>query len=74
MTDNPFLNSQSDSSGRVIAPKGMSKAEREQFWIARGNRILWGEEPCQDGSYLDPRRNLEWRCKDGHYFIAEIGR
>lgn len=50
------------------------KAERERYWIERGNRLLWGIEPTSRGDYLPPQRHLEWRCKDGHYFIAEIGR
>ena len=47
--------------------------EREKFWIERGNRILWGQEPTTKGDYLTPRLELEWCCKDGHYFIAPRG-
>jgi hypothetical protein len=58
-----------DKGSRQLAPK--DKAERQRFWIERGNRILWGQEPTQKGDYLPPRLDLEWRCVDGNYFIAD---
>ena len=49
------------------APSG--KAERERFWIERGNRILWGQEPTGKGDYLYPRPELHWVCRSGNYSI-----
>ena len=44
--------------------------DRKRFWIERGNRILWGEEPTSKGDFLEPQRRLHWVCsKDGHYSI-----
>jgi hypothetical protein len=60
-----------DESGalRVATPK--DKAERQRFWIERGNRILWGEEPTSKGEWLPPRRDLQWACVNGNYFIEQ---
>ena len=71
MTANP-LKVIDGGSTRVIAPT--DRAERQRFWIERGNRILWGQEPTSKGDFLPPRLDLEWRCHDGNYFIAERGR
>ena len=35
---------------RVIAPS--DEQERTRFWIERGNRILWGQEPTSKGEWL----------------------
>lgn len=43
--------------------------ERVRFWIERGNRVLWGEEPTKRGEYLEPRRDLEWVWRNGSYLI-----
>lgn len=75
MSDNPFIGGRGKGGGgdRIIPPS--DPVERQRFWIERGNRVLWGQEPTvKDGVYLKPRRELEWRCQDGHYYIAEIGR
>ena len=52
---------------RPLAPK--DQAERQRFWIERGNRILWGEEATSKGDFLTPRRDLEWVCRNGSYAI-----
>jgi hypothetical protein len=43
--------------------------ERRKFWIDRGNRILWGQEPTSKGDFLQPRTDLQWACVNGNYFI-----
>ena len=43
--------------------------ERQRFWIERGNRILWGEEPTSKGDFLAPRRDLHWVIRNGSYSI-----
>jgi hypothetical protein len=68
MTTNRLARSENQPD-RIVPPK--DKAERQAFWIARGNRVLWGEEPNGKGEYLTPRRDLEWRCVDGSYFIDQ---
>lgn len=68
---NPLLDAKPNQT-RIVAPTDPD--ERRKFWIERGNRILWGIEPTSKGDYLPAQHHLEWRCKDGHYFIAEIGR
>jgi hypothetical protein len=52
---------------RMVAPT--DKAERQRFWIDRGNRILWGQEPTAKGDYLPVRPDLHWTCINGNYFI-----
>lgn len=47
-------------------------AERQRFWINRGNRILWGQEATSKGDYLN-RPEYEWASKDGHYYIVPRG-
>jgi hypothetical protein len=44
-------------------PRGDSaadKAARERYWLDRGNAKLW-----EAGKH-----DLEWRAKDGHYWLA----
>lgn len=69
MTDR--LNS-GTTKARIIPPS--DRAERERFWIERGNNLLRNGGMSAKGEWLAPRPGLEWRCKDRHYFIAEIGR
>jgi hypothetical protein len=65
---NPLkLRDAEQGSARVVAP--IDKQEREAFWIERGNRILWGQEPTRKGDFLEPRHDLHWRCVNGNYFI-----
>lgn len=60
---------------RIIAPS--DPAERRRFWIERGNRILWGQEPMTGkkyaGQYLAPRTDLEWVYSNGSYSIQKRG-
>jgi hypothetical protein len=51
----------------VLAPS--DEKERQRFWIERGNRILWGQEPTRKGDFLHPRTDLQWACVNGNYFI-----
>ena len=69
MTTNRLARSESGDVPRIIAPK--DKDERRQFWIDRGNRILWGQEPTSKGDYLEPKTHLHWVCVDDHYWIEE---
>jgi hypothetical protein len=64
MTDR--LNS-GTTQNRIVPPS--DEKERQRFWIDRGNRILWGQEPTSKGDYLSPRTDLEWVCRDGSYSI-----
>lgn len=65
------LTSANTNQPRVVAPAGLSEEERRQWWVARGNRVLWGQEPCKDGSFLTPRLDMEWGCDDsGSYYIT----
>ena len=57
------------ATDRVIAPSDPD--EKRRFWIDRGNRILWGQEPTSKGDYLEPKTHLHWVCIDGNYFIEE---
>jgi hypothetical protein len=46
----------------------------QQEWIERGNAYLWGDAPAEHGkhagTYIDqPRRDLQWACVNGNYFI-----
>jgi hypothetical protein len=45
--------------GRVIAPE--NEAERQRFWVERGNQHL-----RELG-----RINLEWVCRNGNYSIEQ---
>jgi hypothetical protein len=51
----------------IVAPKG--EADRQAFWIERGNRVLWGQEPTTKGEFYEPRHDLRWACKNGNYFL-----
>jgi hypothetical protein len=55
------------AQSRIAAPS--DPAERQRFWIERGNRILWGQEPTSKGEFLPPRTDLEWVCRNGSYAI-----
>lgn len=68
MADNPFLERQPTAT-RVVAPS--DPAERQRFWIERGNRILWGQEPNSKGEWPTPRYDLEWACSNGSYFLRQ---
>jgi hypothetical protein len=50
-------------------PPSKPAKKTTQEWIERGNRILWGEEPTSKGEWLPPRRDLQWACVNGNYFI-----
>ena len=64
----------SSSGNPVIGPPpGSTKQEREAYWVARGNRLLWGQELSTKGEALEPRYDLEWRCVNGNYFLANRG-
>jgi hypothetical protein len=56
-----------DRPARIIAP--VEPKERERFWIDRGNRVLWGQEPTSKGDFLPSRTDLQWACANGSYFI-----
>lgn len=56
-----------DGKARIVPPT--NEAERIRFWIDRGNRILWGQEPTSKGDFLQPRTDLQWACVNGNYFI-----
>jgi hypothetical protein len=56
-----------DGKARIVPPT--NEAERIRFWIERGNRILWGQEPTSKGDFLKPRADLQWACVNGNYFI-----
>ena len=72
MTTNRLTSSNNDNQNRVTPPSDLTKVEqRRQWWIDRGNRILWGEEACKDGSYCTPRRDMEWRHDGTGYYIAD---
>lgn len=63
MTANPLKNGQ-PAKEIVIAPQGDSpeaKAERQRFWIERGNLKL-----AEAGM-----GHLHWQCVHGNYFIEE---
>jgi hypothetical protein len=45
------------------------KAERQKFWIERGNRILWGREATSKGDFLEPKPHLHWVCVKDSYSI-----
>lgn len=64
MAANPLLSGQ---TARPLTPS--DPAERQRFWIERGNRILWGQEPTSKGDFLHPRTDLQWACVNGSYFI-----
>lgn len=53
---------------RTFTPQ--DAADRRRHWIERGNRILWGMEPTARGDLLEARRDLEWVCDGGNYFIV----
>lgn len=57
----------SGPSQRVVAPS--DPIERQRFWIERGNRILWGQEPTSKGDFLRPRTDLHWVIRNGSYSI-----
>ena len=61
------LASPAEGKVRIVAPT--DPKERERFWIDRGNRILWGQEPTSKGDYLYPRPELHWVCRSGNYSI-----
>jgi hypothetical protein len=64
MTANPLKGRFNDQSERVFAPAGDSpeeKAERQRFWLERGNLKL-----AEAGM-----GHLHWQCLNGHYFIEE---
>lgn len=67
MTTNRLARSESPQAG---ATSGMTAEQRQAHWIARGNRVLWGQEPTTKGEMLEPRYDLEWRCANGSYFLA----
>lgn len=55
---NRYVNAANTNGERIVAPK--EKAERERFWIDRGNCVLLSEG----------RSDLEWICVNGHYSIV----
>jgi hypothetical protein len=62
----------SENSEIVVVPK--DPKERERFWIDRGNAYLSGEAPATEGkvkgtSIKEPRPDLHWVCRNGHYSI-----
>ena len=61
------LNGPTEGKSRNGAPS--DPAERQRYWIERGNRILWGQEPTSKGDYLHPRTDLEWVFRNGSYSI-----
>jgi hypothetical protein len=68
MADNPYAaRPHSDSKVKQCPPdmpRGDSdedKAARQLYWIRRGNALL-----AASGRY-----NLEWKAKDGHYWIED---
>lgn len=64
MSDNPL-----EKCDKALAATPTDKAERQRFWIERGNRILWGQEPNRKGEYLKPRLDLHWVCRNDSYSI-----
>lgn len=69
MTANPLRAATDQAPDRVFAPQ--DKEERIRFWIDRGNRILWGQEPTSKGEWLEPKPHLHWVCINGDYRIEE---
>lgn len=68
---NPFTSRANDNGSRIGPPSGLPEKERRQWWVDRGNRVLWGQEPCKDGSFLTPRLDMEWGCDDsGSYYMT----
>jgi hypothetical protein len=66
MSTNPLKNLEAHS--RTVAPP--DPQERQRFWIERGNRILWGQEPTSKGEWLTPRLDLEWFWNNGAYMVG----
>ena len=64
---NPLAGEAQSNNTRVHAPA--DPAERRKFWLDRGNRILWGQEPTSKGDYLYPRTDLEWVYSNGSYAV-----
>lgn len=70
MAANPILD-RSPAQAKISPPSDLKTVEeRRRWWIARGNRVLWGEEPCKDGSYCEPRRDMEWRHDGNSYYLS----
>lgn len=73
MSDNRLTGANSNRP-IVKAPADCDTPEkRQKWWVQRGNRILWGQEPNAKGEYQQPRPDLEWRCENGSYYIASVG-
>jgi len=73
MSTNPITSRRAETGSTVGPPLGSTKQEREAYWVARGNRLLWGQELTTKGEALEPRYDLEWRCVNGNYFLASRG-
>lgn len=72
MADNPYAERPANSAGQgkqknecpPDMPRGDSeadKAARQRFWLERSNAKLW-----EAGKH-----HLEWKAKDGHYWIED---